>query len=314
MPKSLRQGKTLVFIVGCQRSGTTLTGQILGAHPNAVLCDEPDGIYHWFTTIAASGDWLNTAFYEVLEKAKTKYRQPADRFPVDSHGRTGLGSSVTHLVFKAPNLSYVYDEISQLDTDTYVVSPVRDPRAVVASMASLAHIPMVENQVRLIKQHKRLAEELRDELAILEDELVSHHIKCALVWRIKSCLYQRFIKSGVPTLKVRYEDLVANPAPVCSDLADHVGLNLEDQMLAHETVFTGFGPGETDRSRPIDPLSVDRWPLRLTRAQEADILKIAGSTMEELGYERVRPLKLPHTRRKIVEAVLRTMRKSLTGK
>ena len=32
---------TLVFIVGCQRSGTTLTGQILGAHPNAILLDEP---------------------------------------------------------------------------------------------------------------------------------------------------------------------------------------------------------------------------------------------------------------------------------
>lgn len=35
----------VVAIVGCQRSGTTLTGQIVGAHPQAFLVDEFDGLY-----------------------------------------------------------------------------------------------------------------------------------------------------------------------------------------------------------------------------------------------------------------------------
>jgi len=36
-----------ILIVGCQRSGTTLMAQILGAHPLAVMIDEDDGLYHW---------------------------------------------------------------------------------------------------------------------------------------------------------------------------------------------------------------------------------------------------------------------------
>ncbi len=31
---------TYVIIAGCQRSGTTLTGHIIGAHPNAILIDD----------------------------------------------------------------------------------------------------------------------------------------------------------------------------------------------------------------------------------------------------------------------------------
>lgn len=31
----------IVVIAGSQRSGTTLVGQILGSHPNALLIDEP---------------------------------------------------------------------------------------------------------------------------------------------------------------------------------------------------------------------------------------------------------------------------------
>ena len=36
-----------ILIVGCQRSGTTLMAQIIGAHPSAVMIDEDDGLYRW---------------------------------------------------------------------------------------------------------------------------------------------------------------------------------------------------------------------------------------------------------------------------
>ena len=35
----------ITIVTGCQRSGTTLTGQILGAHPSAFLIDETDELY-----------------------------------------------------------------------------------------------------------------------------------------------------------------------------------------------------------------------------------------------------------------------------
>jgi hypothetical protein len=36
-----------ILVVGCQRSGTTLMAQIIGAHPLAVMIDENDGLYNW---------------------------------------------------------------------------------------------------------------------------------------------------------------------------------------------------------------------------------------------------------------------------
>lgn len=44
----LNQIEKIVVIAGCQRSGTTLVGQVLGAHPKAILIDETDGLYDWF--------------------------------------------------------------------------------------------------------------------------------------------------------------------------------------------------------------------------------------------------------------------------
>ena len=69
-----------VFVIGCQRSGTTLTGQILGAHPNAVLLDEPDGIYPWFAALDPKDPFGGDGLSAVLEKAATKYADPEQRF------------------------------------------------------------------------------------------------------------------------------------------------------------------------------------------------------------------------------------------
>ena len=75
IPKARR----LVVVVGCQRSGTTLTGQLLGEHSGAVLLDEPDGLYPWFHAMASRRAEADALAAAVLERALTKYRSD-DRF------------------------------------------------------------------------------------------------------------------------------------------------------------------------------------------------------------------------------------------
>ena len=63
----------LIVVAGCQRSGTTLTGQILGAHSQTFLIDEPDGLYDWFDSWMDNADDQDALFIETILKASKKY-------------------------------------------------------------------------------------------------------------------------------------------------------------------------------------------------------------------------------------------------
>jgi hypothetical protein len=276
----------VVVVAGSQRSGTTLTGLILGAHPGVIMIDEPDGLYDWFEAFEAGDPRAGHLLRRALAKANHKYRPGQKRLirPEDG-GRARLAPNVTHLVLKAPNLTYDYDAVARLGRPVSVVYPVREPRSVVASMTKLRHIPMVERQCALIRRHPALAAELSEELEQLESETVPPHVKRALIWRIKSGLFSRFEALGLPVLRFRYEDLVADPEAMCERIAAHVGLSVHEGMLTHETAYRGFAPGMTDRSRPVDQLSVGRFSDRLTEEEQDDVLRVAGDVPRVLGYD-----------------------------
>ena len=156
--------RRVIAVVGCQRSGTTLTGQILGAHPEAVLVDEYDGLYPWFH--AQTNDPANAGAlaHAMLEAARAKYLEPAERFR-EVDGRVVLSPAVGVLVLKAPNLTYDDDAFVRLGVPATIVYPVRDPRAVVASMERLCDVDFVGNQVRLMTERPRIAERYADDPA-----------------------------------------------------------------------------------------------------------------------------------------------------
>ena len=120
-----------MIVVGCQRSGTTLVGQILGAHPKAVLLDEEDGLYDW--AFEALGKWKlvkdRVTSDEVCRRASREYARALECFDSPGH----LLQHIRFVVLKAPNLTYSWREISRL-ASARVVYVFRDPRAIVASM------------------------------------------------------------------------------------------------------------------------------------------------------------------------------------
>ena len=120
------------MIAGCQRSGTTLTGQIIGAHPKAMLIDEPDGLYNWFKNQDQMSGESGIMFQRLVEKADKKYRPRFKRLR-KKDGK--LKPEIDHLVLKAPNLTYNFVKLSRLKKDVSILYPIRDPRSVVASMA-----------------------------------------------------------------------------------------------------------------------------------------------------------------------------------
>ncbi|RBP50989.1 sulfotransferase [Arenicella xantha] len=277
--------KKIVVVVGCQRSGTTLTGQIVGSHPKAFLLDETDGVYEWFKEVSGDGEVNVDTLYSVLLRAHDKYVQKRG---IVGHLRENAdcGSAtteITHLVLKVPNLTYEFERLSTLDIPVAAIYLVRDPRSVVRSMTRLSQIPMVENQIKLISAKPDLVSRFAVAYSKICSSNTSEHVKRALVWLIKSSLVGDFLNAGIPTMVLKYEDLVLRREEMAQLLAEHCSLNFSQSMLQHHSILTGKGPGGTERSRPIDSNSLDAW-VDLDPLVLSDIKCTAKELMSEYGY------------------------------
>lgn len=279
----------VVIIAGSQRSGTTLVGQILGAHPNAVLIDESDGLYQWTDALLACAPQadIDKAFQQCCRSARTKYLETvADtRFGA----KFALSEGVTHLVLKAPNLTYSAAAVARTFSNVSVIYMTRDIRDVVASMQRLEHIPMVENQISRLRAAPELCVKFASDLQRLEAKDTTRTRKMAIIAKIKMALDTTFSEAGLPVHHLRYETLVTQPDESISGLLDHAQLAQSDACGRFHKFMRGWGPGLTDRTRPIDTLSKNNWATRITAAEQAEIWDETEELMLARGYHRSPP-------------------------
>jgi len=278
----------LIVVVGCQRSGTTLTGQILGAHPQCILIDEKDGLYKWYESYENKLSNIET-FQKMLVRADRKYSEIEKRTkPISrTEGRSDscvLSSNVTTLVLKAPNLTYSFQSLAQFHIPVYVIYPIRDPRAVVSSMGKLGHIPFVENQIQWLTKNSELVKRFDTELKLLKSDTLDVISKRAIVWRIKSGLTSDFTNAGLPTFTFNYEELIGDSHTVVAKLARFSKLDFHHSMLAHENIYHGYGPGGTERFRSIDQKSLTGWKDTLSSSSISTIERAARPLFESSGY------------------------------
>jgi hypothetical protein len=274
----------IISILGSQRSGTTLMGQVLGASPQAVIIDEEDGLYPWIEpALLDKGPVLAGAEFErVYRAARRKYAQPADRFREDG----ALRAKVTDLVLKAPNLTYYYPQFDRLGLTGPHVFLFRDIRDVAASILNLNRTPIVRNQLNRLESHDWLPDRLRNLAVELRKESVPDCLKAALVAQAKMQLADEFERLGVELVRIRYEDLVTRPAETHRLLAGALGWPPLPSSQQSQRIFSGSGPGGMQRSHPLHSQSIGRWRSVLTADEEALIWRHVGGYMESLGYER----------------------------
>ena len=279
--------QTTCFVLGCQRSGTTLVGHMLAAASDAVLIDESDGLYDWLHQGGAAQQDIAAPPPDILEKSRAKYSDPSTRFGTGDDCAQSAAPEIYTLVLKANNLTFDLARLSALPGHSVIVFPVRDPRSVVASM--LRHpVDFVGNQRRLL-QASPLAAEYHAETATLGDDSRPLWERMALVWRIKTGLYRAALDGPLPVSVLRYEDLIAAPEAEVHRLCADTGLAFSPAMLAHHGIYQGRSQGNFNRTRALDTASAKRWQDDLTAAQQARILDIAAPVAEPLGYGVPRP-------------------------
>jgi hypothetical protein len=251
-----------VFVVGCGRSGTTVLGEALGAHPDVAYLNEPRDLWSldpraniWRpgpgAIVLSAGDLTG-------ELATGLRSRLADC--VRSSGRTRLAE-------KLPINSFRIGYLNALCPDAFFVHMIRDGRAVAASIAK---IPAASNWYgKRDAKWKRL-------MAVADTEHLGELAKACgrnpyrrglLEWRL-AVTYSRRSLAALPRdrwVALRYEDFVRAPAASVSTMLDAVALRSTPEIV--DKMANRF----EDRSRapaPLDGLDVE----------------IAGGLLAELGY------------------------------
>jgi hypothetical protein len=275
-----------IFVLGMPRSGTTLVGTMISAHPNVTVAPEtrfldmgldrhghrdlarPDEFEAFWTDYAASGNFRAVGL-DMDELRRTLEGQEARSFNsvysvilnayADQQQKSRTGDKA--------HLDYTYvDTLIEWFPDARIVVVLRDPRAVIAS---LLRVPWSHPFTYIHARQWRDGYYLAAELA--QDDHV--HI-------------------------VRYEDLVTNPEPMIRTLCDFI-----DEPYAEEMIDRSDDPNPSKRVEgwrddtwwtehrkaalsPVFRDSLDRWRSELTSGQIALIEHIASDAMDKGGYTR----------------------------
>ena len=219
------QDSRFVFIVGMPRSGTTLTEQIIAAHPLAFGCGElPDMALiardlRWPENASGSDAWM-------LQQAITRYTEAATRHSP---------AKAIRLIDKAPLNYFHLDLIALLFPHARVIWCRRDPRDIAISIYG-------EN----FALNEKYASDFPG---------IAHHIE----------MQHRLMRHWqavlpIPILESDYEQLASSIEPEARRLIDFAGLPWDPACLEFHLNDRGVQtPSRWQVKQPIHTRSIGRW-------------------------------------------------------
>lgn len=254
--RSRKQPARPIFILGTQRSGTTLLRLILDSHEHIAVGFET-GFMRAVQTIKNVPDYAyGKGWYrryglderEMNEHIRNFYGGIFEQY-ARAQGKRRWGE-------KTPLHLFHFKEMAEIFPDAQFVGIIRHPGAVVASM-------------------------MRWDYTF--DHALQYWVSANTRLRTtgEALGPQRFSLS-------RYEDLVVNPREVLSGITTFLGEPWSDNLLRHHEVQAGRGgkkrvEGGTRKDRPLDASHLDAWCKRLT-SEQMRALAENEELLAELGY------------------------------
>ncbi len=272
----------LIFLIGSQRSGTTLLSRMLGAHSAIHAPDEP----HMMTPLAHLGyfDAVERAPYDPIitregQRALVAQLPDGEADYLDAlracsdtlYERLLGGSGARLLLDKTPAYALVLDFIAKLYPQAHFVVITRHPLAVWTSQVD----SFFDGDFEAAERNNPILERYVPAIA-------------------------RFLRERpVPLVHVRYEELVADPETGLRAICEHLGVEFEPGMIEYGATQSGAkkaadglgDPGVTRETRPTTA-NVGRWagelaarPAMLAHAR-ASLGRVADPDLETWGYAR----------------------------
>lgn len=240
----------LIFILGCQRSGTTLMFLMMTSHPKMTGLDE--AYLQGYCPF-----WPYFAFNSLFKK-KT--------------------------VCKLPAFTTQIDFLNDYFSNAKIVWVVRNPYSVVSSMKTLFFKPGRNwiqqcGPAEVIRICSTFPELKRDNFKFMDQITLAAHI-----WKYKNMMLDKCREIGMKPLVVKYEDLLNQPREVMSQILNYIEIKWSDHVLKHEKyhqnkVYTGNTKGDT----PIDKSRMSP-ELNLTNVEKVLITCVCRKIMERFEY------------------------------
>lgn len=245
------------FILGSQRSGTTLLGLCLEAHPDIELIEENDARFHqpYFLTRRIDLGLVN------------EYKPPC----------------IKAICFKSPRDSHRVKSISLEINPVKILWMRRSVYEVVASMLRPRSAVGGKSWAAKHAEHEltkyffegvydpSLAKLYRDAVSLGSSREKMVSLAC-LCWIAKfRCELLAGKYFGHNFYRIDYEKLVADPESVMKSLLRFLELSWDPRVLKHNDFVTGSRPGGTMPERPIDLNSLNKWRSELFESDLATI-------------------------------------------
>ncbi len=266
------------FVVGCERSGTTLLRLILDAHPQLAVPPESYFIVDLYRRHARDGVVDTGAMASDLE-ANRWFR--AWDLPEGEAGRTLGGEAGVEF---AEAIRRVYGRYAELHGKARYAD--KTP-AYVQHIRLLARVFPEARFVHLIRDGRDVAMSLAEVRWGPGDVL-----DAALQWaeRVSRGREAGHEVGAHRYLEVRYERLVAEPEPVLREVAEFCELAFDEAMLRHpERAAERIPqrPGALHRRAATAPSVTGRdWRRDMAPDDLAAVEALIGGPLAELGYER----------------------------
>jgi hypothetical protein len=273
-----------IFIVGAQRSGTTMLRLMLNRHPQLCIPFESGFIVPFFRRLHEYGD-LGTRdnarrlLGDILRYPLMAQRKPltVDEEAVLAGPIAGYGDLVNAIFLgharsqgksqwgdKTPSYVEDLDALWTIFPGCRIVHLVRDGRDVALS-------------------NRRLAWGIQSLPRAASD------------WRWKVTLGRRVGSVLAPFYReVRYEELVAWPGPTLRGICDFLALPYEQAMLGYAETARSHMPAASlawheNSIRPPDRSLAYAWKYKMSLSDRIIFEQVAGDTLELFGYEREWP-------------------------
>ncbi|MDX9911270.1 MAG: sulfotransferase [Phycisphaerales bacterium] len=273
-----------VFLVGCERSGTTLLATILGRHPRVSMPPETgycwhlartpppqgtdlDGVLSWaagiprFADLGVSAADLARAAHGVdapgLDPRGVVLRAMLEAF---ASGERTTDRPKDVIAEKSPVHLFSYPVLRRWFPAARFLCVVRDGRDVVES---LAKVPWTSGEPR--EMHARQ-------------------------WRLCMRVTRHMSETlGADALVLRYEDLLARPEAVLTRACAFIGVAFDPEMLAprgEESTVPGWEAGWKDKAtRELDPSRALAWKRTMEPRAARWLSMLMRPELARWGYE-----------------------------
>jgi hypothetical protein len=235
-----------IFVVGTQRSGTTLLCRMLSAHPNIFVKNEMSDLFAAFAPGASAAD--------VVRRVSESVRETPAALPLEEllavEGKTRWG-------LKDPRLTYCLPRVLECFPAAKVVVIIRDGRAVASSYLRTGWGVATNAYTAAVRWVNEVGIQVRFAAS-----------------RPDACH------------QLRYEDLISRPQEHLRRMCDFLGEDFSPAMLRYHQAPAYIARNDLNDGTfgAIDQKLVDRWKNELTAGQVRVFEAVAGTQLCENGY------------------------------